>query len=192
MAGSFGRAAAFSFYPTKNLGAMGDAGMLVTNDDAVADKAHQLRQYGWDRKYQVTTAGGRNSRMDEIQATVLAVQFPYLDSWNHRRRTIAARYGAGIRSPRLRLPEAVGAAGVAHLYVVVCDDRDGLRQHLSDHFIGCEIHYPIPDHRQPAWSGAAATLPVTEALAASVLTLPCFPELTDPEVDRVIACVNSW
>lgn len=192
-AGSMGDIAAFSFYPTKNLGALGDGGGAVTNDPQLADRLRQLRQYGWDRKYSVARQGGRNSRLDEIQAAVLRVKLPYLDAWNARRRAIADRYAAGISNPRVACPQVRGEEYVAHLFVVTCGDPAGLRSHLAAHDIVTDIHYPIPDHLQPAVAaGSAISLPVTERLAKRILTLPCFVELGDNEVDQVIAAVNAW
>ena len=191
-AGSVGHAGAFSFYPTKNLGALGDGGAVVTNDDAIAERLRLLRQYGWESKYKVVTKGGTNSRLDEVQAAVLNVKLPHLDGWNARRRQIASRYSAEIRRPGVLCPPPGDDAYVGHLYVVQCSDRDGLARHLKANGIGCDIHYPIPDHQQPCLIGTAVSLPVTERLAATILTLPCHPDLTDDEVGRVIDVVNSW
>ena len=192
-AGSFGDAAAFSFYPTKNLGAVGDGGAIATNDAQVAQLAGRLRQYGWDGKYAVAESGGRNSRLDELQAAVLRQKLPYLDGWNARRRAIAAHYQAKIQHPNVTVPPAHGAESVAHLYVVRSNDRDGLRRHLSGRGVASDIHYPIPDHRQKVMAGRPVpSLPVTEALAGQVLTLPCFPEMTDDEIHHVAMSVNAW
>jgi aminotransferase EvaB len=193
-AGSFGDLACFSFYPTKNLGALGDAGAITTNDSTLAERLKSLRQYGWETKYHAVHGGGRNSRLDEMQAAILRAKLPHLDAWNARRREIAARYTQGIRHARLSCPRATGEDYVAHLYVVVCDDRDALRAHLADAGIHCDVHYPIPDHLQPIVQGSKISyrLPVTEDLAARVLTLPCFPELTDAEVDYIVDWVNAW
>jgi dTDP-3-amino-2,3,6-trideoxy-4-keto-D-glucose/dTDP-3-amino-3,4,6-trideoxy-alpha-D-glucose/dTDP-2,6-dideoxy-D-kanosamine transaminase len=193
-AGSFGQAASFSFYPTKNLGALGDGGAVNCNDDTVAARLRQLRQYGWTAKYQVSLAGARNSRLDELQAAVLLAFLPGLDAANARRRDIAARYAAGIRHAGVDLPAVAGAGHVAHLYVLRCAGRDALRAHLQAKGIAAELHYPIPDHRQPVFGDrfAAVALPVTEALAADILTLPCYPEMTDAQVDQVVAAVNGW
>lgn len=193
-AGSFGDIASFSFYPTKNLGALGDGGAIVSNDAALAQTAAQLRQYGWSAKYTNSLRGGRNSRLDEIQAAMLRAMLPHLDAWNARRRDIANRYAAGIRNPRIQVAAPVGEDNVAHLYVVRTDDRDALRSHLQAAGVQTEIHYPLCDHRQPCHAGAfdAVRLPATEADAERVLTLPCFPELTDEEADQVIAACNRF
>ena len=193
-AGSFGDAAAFSFYPTKNLGAIGDGGAVVTSDPAIAAKIRLLRQYGWNPKYNVTVGGARNSRLDEIQAAVLSAKLPYLDGWNVRRREIAARYSRGLQNPRVRAPR-IGDDYVGHLYVIVCDeDRAGLRTYLSKREVSTEINFPVPDHLQLGITRDHATsaLPITERLSECVLTLPCFPELLDEEVDFVVARVNEW
>lgn len=193
-AGGFGDAAAFSFYPTKNLGALGDGGAVVASDDAVAVRARALRQYGWQGKYHSVLPGGRNSRLDELQARILMLQLPLLDAWNARRRDIAARYAEGIRHAEIRVPARGGGDDVVHLFVVRCDRRDALRGHLAAAGIGCDVHYPVPDHRQPVLAAAHAgtRLPVTEAEAATVLSLPCFPELEDAEVSAVVDACNRF
>jgi dTDP-4-amino-4,6-dideoxygalactose transaminase len=193
-AGSFGAAASFSFYPTKNLGALGDGGAVVTQDANVAQSIRRLRQYGWEAKYKVSTSGARNSRLDEMQAAVLRAKLPFVESWNSRRREIATRYSTEIKSPRVNCPQVLGEEYVGHLYVVTCDDRQSLSQHLSIAGIGTDIHYPIPDHRQAAVSQAFSSvhLPITEVLAGKILTIPCYPELLDHEVTRVIAAINEW
>lgn len=193
-AGSIGDVGCFSFYPTKNLGAVGDGGALVTHDAALAATLRKLRQYGWTAKYIAAVAGGRNSRLDELQAAVLAAKLPLLDGWNQRRRAIAARYTSAIRHPAITPAPEGGADYVAHLYVVRTQQRDALRAHLSGAGVATDVHYPVPDHRQPAYAAerAATSLPVTEQVANEVLSLPCFPDMTDQEVDRVIAACNAW
>jgi dTDP-4-amino-4,6-dideoxygalactose transaminase len=191
-AGSFGAAASFSFYPTKNLGAIGDGGALVTGSSDIAGKVRQLRQYGWQSKYRVVTPGARNSRLDELQAAVLRAKLPFLDRWNARRRDIALRYSTEIKHPRVACPTTYGDDYVGHLYVITCEDRIGLQDHLKAAGVGTDVHYPIPDHRQPVLGRRDVSLPVTEELADKVLTLPCYPELSNDEVSRVIAAVNSW
>lgn len=193
-AGSFGDAASFSFYPTKNLGALGDGGAITTSRLDVARCVAQLRQYGWDGKYRVVAAGGRNSRLDELQAAVLRVKLPLLDGWNNRRREIAAHYTKHIAHPRVQTPREPSAAHVAHLYVVRSENRDGLRDHLKSEGIAADVHYPIADTLQPIWERQKIwpVLPVTELLASEVLSLPCFPEMTDEEVTNVTEAVNRW
>jgi len=192
-AGTFGDAAAFSFYPTKNLAALGDGGAVVSNDDGVAERVRALRQYGWETKYRVTTSGGTNSRLDELQAAVLRVRLPYLDRWNEHRRSIAARYSKVLRPPVGSVVAVEGEDYVAHLAVALVEERDAIQTKLRASGIGTDIHYPIPDHRQPLWRGSFADLrlPVTEHAAEHVLTLPCFPELADNEVDRVCEALDE-
>jgi len=193
-AGAFGDIASFSFYPTKNLGAIGDGGALVCSDGGLAANARQLRQYGWSRKYTNELAGGRNSRLDEMQAAFLSSMLPDLDQRNRRRREIANRYSHEIRHPDIQVPAPAGNEYVAHLFVVQSMQRDSLASHLKGCHVGSDIHYPIPDHRQPMHGDrfAAVTLPTTDSLCERVLTLPCFPEMTAAEVDRVIAACNAW
>lgn len=193
-AGSFGAIACFSFYPTKNLGALGDGGAIATSRPELAERVKQFRQYGWGSKYSVTLAGGRNSRLDEMQAAILRVKLPLLDDWNARRRAIAARYTQGIHHPRVTTPQVSGLDYVAHLYVVRTAERDALKQHLNAAGIPNDVHYPIPDYAQAAYHTqfAATHLAVTARACNEVLTLPCFPEMSDAEVDTVIACVNAW
>lgn len=192
-AGSFGRLGCFSFYPTKNLGCFGDGGAVVTNDDTLASGLVKLRQYGWEAKYRVGQIGGRNSRLDEIQAAILRIKLRHLDVNNGRRRKIAQTYSARIRNNRVKCPVIDGEIHVAHLFVIRVAERASLMAHLAGHSIGCDIHYPIPDHFQPALrSGPVPHLPVTEELSNHVLTLPCFPGLNDAEIESVIAAVNSW
>lgn len=192
--GTFGDVASFSFYPTKNLGALGDGGAVVTSSDAIAEKVKRLRQYGWNSKYKVEHAGGRNSRLDEIQAAILMVFLPHLDAENARRREIAARYGAGIRHPEVLLPSAASVDSVMHLYVVRSIAREALRAHLHECGVGSDVHYPIPDHRQPVFRDRfkGLSLENTERLAAEVLTLPCYPQMSNEEIDQVVAAVNAW
>ncbi|HET7834012.1 MAG TPA: DegT/DnrJ/EryC1/StrS family aminotransferase [Gallionella sp.] len=192
--GSFGDIACFSFYPTKNLGALGDGGAIVTSQPELAAKVRQLRQYGWSSKYHAAVPGGRNSRLDEMQAAVLRVMLPLLDQWNARRREIAARYSEGISHPKVNVPPVHGTEYVAHLYVIRTPERDRLKQHLSDAAIPSDVHYPVPDYAQAACRDLCdrVNLPVTAQACNEVLTLPCFPEMRDDEVDSIIACVNSW
>ena len=192
-AGSIGSAGCFSFYPTKNLGALGDGGAIVTADADLDERLRSLRQYGWGAKYKVEHAGGCNSRLDEMQAAFLRTKLPRLASWNAARVSIARRYREGLRDVPLLVPAWDGAEYVAHLFVVRCHDRDALRSHLASTGIGSDVHYPVPDHAQPAEAGRHAfDLPRTRAASDEVLTLPCFPGMTGDEVDRVIAAVRNW
>lgn len=192
--GTFGDAASFSFYPTKNLGALGDGGAVVTNSAEIAEKLLRLRQYGWTTKYQVEIAGARNSRLDEIQAAILLAFLPQLDAANARRREIAARYSDQIEHSDVRVPKPGGAEYVAHLYIVCSTHRDELREHLRTVNIASDVHYPIPDYRQPMFGErfAQVRLANTERLVSEILTLPCYPEMTDADVDQVITAVNGW
>ncbi|KTC60989.1 DegT/DnrJ/EryC1/StrS family aminotransferase [Pseudomonas savastanoi] len=191
-AGSFGTIGCFSFYPTKNLGALGDGGAIVTQSDALASRVRQLRQYGWSQKYEVAIPGGRNSRLDEIQAAILRVKLPHLDSWNEQRRSIAARYNAAFAKFDVQLPCSTGEDFVAHLYVIRVEDRAALSAALKEKSISTDIHYPIADHHQPAYNVAGKfSLAETEQACNTVISLPCFPGLSDDEVDRVIAAVTA-
>lgn len=193
MAGNFGKAGCFSFYPTKNLGALGDAGVITTDDPAFATRLRELRQYGWDQKYRVSRTGGRNSRLDEMQAALLLAKLPHLDAWNEERRNIARRYVDEIRHSGIRRLQPIGADHVAHLFVVRCEDRDRFRRHLDLNGIATDIHYPIPDHHQPAYEGCiAAELIETERLAGEIVTIPCFNGMEEAEIRRVIAAANGW
>ncbi|QPD04848.1 MAG: dTDP-3-amino-3,4,6-trideoxy-alpha-D-glucose transaminase [Candidatus Nitrospira kreftii] len=193
--GTFGDAAAFSFYPTKNLGAIGDAGAVVSNDAAIDARLRSLRQYGWRERY-VSDQVGINSRLDEVQAAILRVKLRHLDRRNQKRRTIAARYraalaGTGAVAPR-DIPDTTHAM---HLFVLESRMRSSLAGHLSEAGIATALHYPIPVHRQPAYVGRIAgadRLPVTEALYERLLTIPCHPDLTDEQVQVVCEQLQTW
>jgi len=174
---------------------MGDGGAVVTSDPSIAERLRLLRQYGWASKYCSVIRNARNTRLDELQAAILNVKLPYLDGWNARRREIAARYTAEIDHPLITCPLQHSDEYVAHLYVIQCEDRASLRQHLGNAGISTDVHYPIPDHRQPYLEGStnpAPSLPITEHLAQRNLTLPCFPELRDDEVSFIIEQINAW
>lgn len=198
LAGTFGDIASFSFYPTKNLGALGDGGAVVTNSQTYAGIVSQLRQYGWKGKYEIGLGGGRNSRLDAIQAALLSGFLTHLDGWNDERIDIAMRYNAEINHSAISKPLVHQEHGdkpyVAHLYVLQTSERESLMQHLMDHEILSDVHYPIPDHKQQILSSSAAdvSLPVTEALAKTILTLPCYPGMSEEQVSHVIKSVNSW
>jgi dTDP-4-amino-4,6-dideoxygalactose transaminase len=193
--GSYGDVACFSCYPTKNLGALGDAGMLVTGDGAVAERARLLREYGWAERY-VSHIAGFNSRLDEIQAAVLRVKLPHLDADNAARSEIAARYDAGLAGLGLELPvRRPEGRHVFHLYVVRSQKRDQLQAHLKDNGVGALVHYPVPVHLQKAYVGrlpGAGSLPETERAAREVLSLPMYPELGREEVESVIEAVRAF
>ena len=193
-AGAWGALGCFSFYPTKNLGALGDAGAVVTNDAGLAQRVRELRQYGWRRKYECSAPGGRNSRLDELQAAILCAKLPHLDRWNARRREIAALYSELLTGGGVDVPPAPGEHDVVHLFVVRTRDRDRLRAQLAAQGISAEVHYPIPDHRQECYAAEAwaqVELPETERCCREVLTLPCFPEMRDDEVVRVADAVKT-
>jgi dTDP-4-amino-4,6-dideoxygalactose transaminase len=194
LAGAFGDVGCFSFYPTKNLGALGDGGALVTDDAELDGRLRWLRQYGWAGKYRIELAGGRNSRLDEMQAAILRVKLPKLDRWNERRREIAQQLSRGIRHPRVRCPQHFGEDYVAHLYVVRAADRQSLQAHLRERGVASDVHYPLLDYQQPAFAAGAPGKcnPVAETACREVLTLPCFPEISEAEVAAVIDAVNSW
>ena len=190
-AGSFGDIGCFSFYPTKNLGALGDAGAIATNDATLAARVRALRQYGWEEKYRVTMDGGCNSRLDELQAALLRVRLPHLERENAARQNIVRAYAERIRHPLIRAPLVPGDECVAHLAVLRSPRRESLRRHLRARDIGTDIHYPVPDHRQPV-ARNHVSLPITERACDEVLSLPCFPAMTGDEVDYVIDACNGW
>ena len=162
--------------------------------ERLANRVRQLRQYGWDAKYRSTEPGGRNSRLDELQAAVLTTKLPHVDAQNARRREIALRYAASIANPAIEVPVRGGESDAVHLFVVRSRHRDALATHLRREGVQTDVHYPVPDHRQPAFGTryAAATLPVTERLTEEVLTLPCHPAMTDEEVSHVIAACAGF
>jgi dTDP-4-amino-4,6-dideoxygalactose transaminase len=186
-AGSFGDIAAFSFYPTKNLGALGDGGAVLTNSPTMAEVARSLRQYGWGARYQVVREGGFNSRLDELQAAVLSAKLPFVEAWNERRRSIATAYGQALDPSVGTMATGRGTDYVGHLAVIAARNRPELQRRFHDHGIATAIHYPFPDHRQPVLGATYRTvdLPVTEHLAEQVLTIPLFPELEDFEIERI-------
>ncbi|HMQ33800.1 MAG TPA: DegT/DnrJ/EryC1/StrS family aminotransferase [Chloroflexaceae bacterium] len=193
-AGAWGEVACFSFYPSKNLGALGDAGALTTGSAELAERLRRLRMYGWGEKYVATEPGGRNSRLDEIQAAALRVKLRHLEAWNDARRERAAWYRELLAGLPLELP-ADDLGHAYHLFVVACDERDGLRRHLADAGVGSDVHYPLPAHLQPAYAHLgyrAGDLPNTEAAAARILSLPLYPELTRAEVEHVAAAARAF
>ncbi|MEE3262467.1 MAG: DegT/DnrJ/EryC1/StrS family aminotransferase [Candidatus Latescibacterota bacterium] len=197
--GSLGRAGCFSFYPGKNLGAYGDAGGITTSDEAMATRMRSLRNHGQiagGPKFSYAELGF-NHRMDGLQGAVLGVKLPHLDGWNARRREIAQRYEEGLASvDGLRLPSVASwATPVYHLYVVRCDNRDGLAAALKARQIDTAVQYPIPLHATPAFQDCGAAmgdLPVTEKACEEIISLPIFPELEDDRVDLVIEAVRDF
>ncbi len=196
MVGSFGDVAAFSFYPTKNLGAIGDGGGIVTDNESIAENAKILRQYGWKERY-VSSIAGLNSRLDELQASILRVKLKYLDTDNTRRNAIADAYDRAFLGTSLGLPHrSRGMTHAMHLYVIEHDNRDDLKQYLLSRGIQAAIHYPLAIHQQPAYSTrsirGADKLPVTEQVYRRILSLPMYPELSDGDVERVVIEVRTW
>jgi dTDP-4-amino-4,6-dideoxygalactose transaminase len=192
--GTFGDVGCFSFYPTKNLGALGDGGAVTTNDPDLARKMRLLREYGWSERY-VSDIPGWNTRLDELQAAILRVKLRHLDENNAARRRVAAAYAAGLDGSGLVLPnESAGVAAVYHLYVVRSGRRDALIEHLRSRGIAALVHYPVPVHWQPAYRqrAPAAGLPATERAAAEVLSLPMYPELRKVDIDTVIEAARRF
>lgn len=192
-AGAFGDAAAFSFFPAKNLGALGDGGAVVTGDDALAQRIAALRNYGSEVKYHHLLQGV-NSRLDDMQAALLRVKLKYLDADVAWRRRVARRYRDGIRHPQIRLPDVAREEQHAwHLFVVRGARRDALQRHLHACGIQTQVHYPVPAHRQPAYPALQdSRLPLTERLCEEVLSLPMGPTLRDGDVERVIDACNAF
>jgi dTDP-4-amino-4,6-dideoxygalactose transaminase len=194
-AGSFGLAGAFSFYPAKNLGAFGDGGMLVTNSAALAKRARVMRSYGQRVKYMHETAP-LNRRLDTLQAAILRVKLPHLDSWNDRRWLLAAAYRTRLDGLPIALPRAdQDGRHVYHLFVIELDGRDELRAAMAADGIETGIHYPIPLHRQPALEHLGyrqGDFPQAERLAARSLSLPMYPELPEHHLEHVAASIRRW
>jgi dTDP-4-amino-4,6-dideoxygalactose transaminase len=192
--GTLGRIAGFSFYPGKNLGALGDGGAVATDDDHLAERVRRLGNYGQVRKY-VHVEKGANSRLDTLQAAVLRVKLRHLDAWNQSRMRIAALYDRGLAGTEAQpLPRRPGAGHVHHLYVVRHPRRDALQKHLADLGIGTLVHYPRPVHLHEAYAELAplaGSFPVAEKLSREVLSLPMYAELRDDQVDRVVEAVRA-
>ena len=193
--GTMGHLAAFSFYPSKNLGAFGDAGAVATNDASLAETVRKLRNYGEETRYHHTIPGF-NSRLDEIQAAILRVKLAHVDRWNEQRRDRAARYDALLADlPLQRPPRARWAHPNFHLYPVRTPERDALRRHLHERGIQTLMHYPVPIHLQPAYLGLGygpGAFPVAESACASVLSLPLYPELPPESVSEVCAAITDF
>jgi len=189
--GALGDAAAFSFYPTKNLGALGDAGAVVTSDPGVAERSRVLREYGWNAdRVSVERAG--QSRLDTLQAAVLLAKLPRLERWNERRRELAGRYTAALAGSAIEPPAAAPERGhVHHLYVVRAGGRDRLRERLRTLGVETLVHYPRPVHGHPAWAGLArpSALDESERASREILSLPLYPQLTDDEAGAVLEAV---
>ncbi len=192
--GSFGDAACFSFYPTKNLGAIGDGGLVATNDPTIAENLHLLREYGWRERY-VSEVAGWNTRLDELQAAILRVKLRHLDEDNEKRRGLAAIYDEQLAGVVTIPIEPANTRHVYHLYVIRHPRRDALMSYLHERGIGTAIHYPVPIHLQPAYRGRlgnAGSLPETEKAAREIVSLPMYPELSADEARRVTQAIREF
>ena len=188
--GSLGHAAAHSFYPGKNLGALGDAGAVTTNDDLLAETVRSIANYGSSRKY-VFDCIGRNSRIDELQAAVLDVKLKYLDADNARRQEIANTYISHVNNPYIHLPHP--SESVYHIFPVLCEQRDKLQTFLQQNGVGTVIHYPIPPHRQACyreWNNLS--FPLTERIHAQELSIPCHQAMENEEVEQIVTLLNRF
>jgi dTDP-4-amino-4,6-dideoxygalactose transaminase len=192
--GAFGDAAAFSLYPTKNLGAFGDGGIVTTNNAGLAETIRALREYGWRQRY-ISDLKGMNTRLDELHAAMLRVRLKYLAADNARRNAIADAYDRGLKGVCPLPARRSGTSHVFHQYVIRVADRAAVQERLREAGIGTNVHYPVPVHLQPAYQGrtwlAGNGLPATEQAATEVLSLPMFPQLTDEQVNEVIAAVRQ-
>jgi dTDP-4-amino-4,6-dideoxygalactose transaminase len=195
MTGTFGIAGCFSFYPTKNMGAFGDAGAVVTDDKDFADKIRMMRNYGSKVKY-YNDIEGLNSRLDEIQAALLRIKLTHLKEINDERNKIATMYNKGINNSKIDLPTVrLGADSIYHQYVIKCEDRDGLQKFLIDNGIQTQIHYPIPPHLAKCYDylgHKVGDYPITERYANEVLSIPIYTGMNDEEVEYVIDKLNEF
>jgi dTDP-4-amino-4,6-dideoxygalactose transaminase len=193
--GRFGQIGAFSFYPTKNLGAYGDGGAVITDDPAVGQHIRRLRQYGWGED-RVSGVKGINSRLDELQAAILRVKLKHLETWNARRSELASLYRTLLAESKVGLPpDPVECAPVHHLFVIRCEKRDALRAFLSERGIQTLVHYPVPVHLQPAYANLGyrkGDFPETELASREVLSLPLYPEMTDESVGVVSRAILDF
>ena len=194
--GSIGRVACFSCYPTKNLGAIGDAGLITTNDLELGKRIRMMREYGWEERY-VSSLAGRNSRLDELQAAILRIKLRYLDENNKKRRHLASFYSEELKSTSLNLPRENfhESDHVFHLYVVKVKEREGLLKYLKEHDIHPGIHYPVPIHLQPAYSKrirCSDSMDTTEELSRTVLSLPMYPELELSQASEVVRTIKEY
>ena len=190
--GSLGHAAAHSFYPTKNLGALGDAGAVTTDDKSLAEVIRSIGNYGSSRKY-VFDYKGRNSRIDEIQAAILDVKLNYLDAENQKRKQIAAIYINKVNNPLIRIPQCDDRDCVWHIFPVLCEQRDRLQQYLKDNGVETQIHYPVPPHKQRCYSEwNHLSFPITERIHREELSIPCNQAMKNEEVDEIINLLNSF
>ncbi len=195
-AGTFGSVGTFSFYPTKNLGALGDAGAIVTNNSIINEKVRRLKQYGWESKYFATVEFGSNSRIDELQAAVLRIGLNYLPTWNENRRRICKDYSKAIEGTGLRMLTKFGPGDVCHLAVFVADSptrRDEYRELFKQNDIQTEIHYPYLDCEQPGFAAqfSSAILPNSLVLSKQIFSLPCYPELPQSDFEKIISVLKA-
>lgn len=191
--GSFGDIATTSFYPTKNLAGIGDGGALFTSDEKLAERAISLRQYGWSSRYNAKIHGGRNSRLDEIQAATIRLGLKHLDARNKKRREIHALYREAAESENVNFPHSHSESFVAHLAVLTTSNRSRIRKFLGSRGIGSDIHYPIPDHKQKAFEDFfTRNLPVTEKISGEIVSVPLFPELTLSEIETVVEALRDF
>lgn len=195
MTGNFGISGCFSFYPTKNLGAFGDAGAIVTNDEDFAQQIRMMRNYGSKVKY-YNEIEGLNSRLDEMQAALLRVKLHYIQELNQERELLAKRYSEGIHNHEIKLPQTLPAAGhIYHQYVIRCENREAFQKYLAGNGIQTQIHYPVPPHLAKCYKYLGhkkGDYPITEQYADTVLSLPMYTGMTFEEQDYVINCVNGW
>jgi dTDP-4-amino-4,6-dideoxygalactose transaminase len=190
--GTVGMAGAFSFYPTKNLGALGDGGAVVTNDAALAARVRRLRNGGQTSKYHHQEAGA-NSRLDEMQAAILRARLPLLPAWTEQRRRIGARYRSGIESTRVHVPPEFDRGHVYHLFPILSRERAALQAHLAEQHIETLIHYPVPIPRQPALATShPGVCQVADRICSEVLSLPIYPSLQPAAIEEVVGAVNSF
>jgi len=190
--GSIGDIGCFSFYPTKNLGAIGDGGAITTNNESIYEKIRMLRHGGQKNRY-LHELLGRNSRLDEIQAAVLSAKLTHLDTWNARRVAIANYYCKNIKNETISLPQFIpDTQSVFHLFVIKTEYRDKLMEYLKNNEIQSQIHYPIPAHQQPIYKENQPNLAMTEEFASRIVSLPVFPELTDDQLSRICTTINSF
>ncbi|BDQ38459.1 erythromycin biosynthesis sensory transduction protein EryC1 [Pseudodesulfovibrio nedwellii] len=195
--GSLGDIAAFSFYPTKNLGAMGDAGAVMTNSELLSNKVKELQQYGWSSKYKINIAGGRNSRMDEIQAGILRCLLPFLDSCNHKRNKIYDTYKA-LGAKGLYFQQYHACDFVGHLAVIRTPEREKFITYMKESGVMVDVHYPVLDIDQVAWHSMPfmideqSNLEASRAAVKEVVSLPCFPTMTNQEIDQVCHALLNW
>ena len=192
--GGFGAIGCFSFYPTKNLGAAGDGGLVVTNDEALARKLRMLRVHGIERRY-YHDLHGYNSRLDDLQAAILRVKLKHLPAWNSRRAAIAARYDAALKDLPVQTPQTTSGSHIYHVYAILTERRDALQKHLESRGVPTIIYYPQPLHLQNVYADLGykpGDFPAAESVSKQILPLPIYPELTDAQVDYVAASIREF